>query len=200
MTATLQRRIEKPAHYHPVVADSALDAVDPVAVAFSEGGPDALRRAYDEHGSLIYSYCRRSLGPENGRDVTQEVFLAAWKAHHRYDHQRGALGGWLMAIAKNKVIDHLRASGRRVTTTGAIDPEAFASDADTAGRLADRMAVAEAVKTLPERARTVVSMAYFDDLTHTQIAEQTGLALGTVKSDIRRGLERMRRHLEVGDV
>ena len=124
------------------------------------------------------------------------MFLAAWRAHERYDADRGSLAGWLMGIAKNKVIDQLRATGRRVSTVGGVDMAHMATEVEEVSALANRLLVSDAVKTLPERARTVVELAFYEELTHGEIAERTNLPLGTIKSDIRRGLTRMRRHLE----
>lgn len=182
--------------YRPVVARDEIRAVDDLAVAFERGDDNALRLAYDAHGPLIYTFCKRSLGAEAGRDVTQEVFLAAWKARQRFDAQRGTLAGWLMGIAKNKVIDSFRASGRRVATVGMAEGFELSSGPGAVENLAERMLVAEALANLPDRARRVIELAFYEDLTHTQIAEETNLPLGTVKSDIRRGLSRLRRQLE----
>ena len=173
-----------------------LRVVDPAEAAFAQGDDAALKAAYDAHGSLVYTYCKRSLGAEQAKDVTQEVFLAAWRARERFDSERGSLAGWLMGIAKNKVIDHLRMTGRRVSTVGGTDLVEIAVTEESVSAMADRMLVNEAIQSLPERARRVVELAFLHDLTHAQIAEQTDLPLGTIKSDIRRGLARMRRHLE----
>ena len=182
--------------YSAPVTGGELRAVDPAEVAFDRGDEAALKLAYDEHGSLIYTYCKRSLGPELAKDVTQEVFLAAWRARERFDSQRGSLAGWLMGIAKNKVIDQIRLAGRRVSTVGGTDLVEVSATSEHVSALADRLLVSEAINSLPERSRRVVELAFFEDLTHAQIAERTDLPLGTIKSDIRRGLARMRRHLE----
>ena len=182
--------------YSAPVTGGELRAVDPAEVAFERGDDTALKAAYDEHGSLIYTYCKRSLGPEVAKDVTQEVFLAAWRARERFDSQRGSLAGWLMGIAKNKVIDQIRLTGRRVSTVGGTDMAEIGATTEHVSALADRLLVSEAINSLPERSRKVLELAFFDDLTHAQIAERTDLPLGTIKSDIRRGLARMRRHLE----
>lgn len=182
--------------YSRIVNMRHLHAVDDVELQFSRGDEAALKAAYDAHGDLIYTYCRRSLGADAARDVTQEVFLAAWRAAERFDTQRGSLAGWLMGIAKNKVIDHLRAGGRRVSTVGGADVSEISVGTEEAGALADRLLVSDAIASLSGRSREVVELAFFEDLTHAQIAERTQLPLGTIKSDIRRGLARMRRHLE----
>lgn len=172
-----------------------VDAPDPLVAAFVDGSQAGLRAVYDEHQRLIYSLCRRSLTPEQAADATQETFLAAWRSRHRFDPARGDLGGWLVGIARFKVIDSLRARSRRPEVTDDRQHDTGSPDGRV-DKMAERMLVSEALETLPERARELVKLAFYEDLTHTQIAERTNLPLGTVKSDIRRGLERLRRHLE----
>jgi len=165
---------------------------------FLSGSEDGLRLAYDQHGALIFSFCRRAL-PESAADITQEVFLAAWKSRQRFDPTRAPLPAWLIGIAKNKIVDALRKSGRQVPR---IDDHTGDRVASVGGAIADldslgdRMLLAEALSQLSDRARRVVELAFYEDLTHPQIADRTGLPLGTVKSDIRRGLQRLRRYLE----
>ena len=186
----------RPARYARRVSTADLRAPDDVELAFVAGDEDALRRVYDAHGGLVYTFCARSLDHDRAHDVTQEVFLSAWRARDRFDPARGTLAGWLMGIAKNRVIDNVRSerrhSDRRADDDGAELP--VRADVDDLG---DRMLVGEALRSLPERPRRVLTLAFFEDLTHPQIAERTGLPIGTVKSDIRRGLARIRSHLEL---
>lgn len=163
--------------------------------SFERGDENALRAAYDAHGPLVYSFCRRSLDVDRAKDVTQEVFVSAWRARDRFDSSKGSLAGWLMGITKNRLIDNIRAEQRHADRRSYAQPADLpvASDVE---RVGDRMLVADALKSLPERSRMVIELAYLSDLTHTQITEQTSLPLGTVKSDIRRGLASIRRHLE----
>jgi RNA polymerase sigma-70 factor (ECF subfamily) len=185
------------AGYSPGVtsADARPDA-DAAEAAFVAGAPDALEQAYGVHGRLVYTLCRRSLSAEAAADVTQEVFVSAWQARAQFNPDRGSLGGWLVGIARNKVIDALRSQARRPVSAR----EPLVSDAPVTAvaveSLADRLLLADAMADLPERAKKVIQLAFYEDLTHPEIAERTALPLGTVKSDIRRGLQRMRRHLE----
>ncbi len=168
---------------------------DGLGFAFASGDDTALRAAYDTHGATIFTFCRRSLPEDRAKDVTQDVFVSAWRARTTFDPSRGTLGGWLMGIAKNRIIDNVRSERRHE------DRRSDAEVADLPGsseieRVGDRLLVTEVLRELPERARTVVQMAYIDDLTHAEIAERTGIPLGTVKSDIRRALTKMRDQLE----
>ncbi|GJM39204.1 MAG: RNA polymerase sigma factor [Acidimicrobiales bacterium] len=169
--------------------------VDDVDATFAQGGDDALRRAYDAHGSLVYTLCSRALGPERANDVTQEVFLSAWRARERFDPAKGKLAAWLTGIAKNRIIDAIRAEKRHSDRRAPESTEELPTEGE-AERLGEQMLVADALRTLPDRPRQILTLHYFEDLTHPQIAERTNLPLGTVKSDIRRGLARIRQHLE----
>jgi len=170
---------------------------------FAAGDGGALRAAYDTHGGLVFNLCRRVVGPDHAPDVAQEVWVAAWNSRHRFDPARGALPGWLAGIARFKIADHLRRLGRRDVLGAAGDaadaavdgPDGRTVESDT-DRVAERLLVAEALRVLEPRQRAVVELAFYSDATHHEIAERTGLPLGTVKSDIRRGLAKLRRHLE----
>ena len=171
---------------------------------FATGGEQAVRVAYERYGSLVYSFCRRIVGPDDAAEVAQDVFVSAWRSQPTYDPDRGGLGGWLIAIARNKAIDQLRRQGRRppqdasghekISGGRADVVDASAVDVDA---IADRMLLAEALDELAPRARRVVEMAFMQDLSHEQIAASTHMPLGTVKSDIRRSLPVLRRALAV---
>jgi RNA polymerase sigma-70 factor (ECF subfamily) len=167
-----------------------------IARDLAAGDESALKAAYDAHGSLVYSFCRRSLGPERAADATQEVFLAAWRSRERYRAERGSLAGWLLGIARFKVIDVMRADGRAPVPRDLTTEDVAGAGESDVTATAERMLLAEAISTLPERAQEMVHLAFFEDLTHSQIAERCEVPLGTVKSDIRRSLQRLRRHLE----
>lgn len=182
--------------------DHAVPADADMARRFRDGDSGALEEVYRAHGRLVYSFCRRSLGDQRAADATQEVFLAAWRSRGRYRPEAGSLPGWLMGIARFKVIDAIRAHDRQPVAVDVTDRPIAHDTGDDLGdieRVAQRMLLADALETLPERSRTMVQCAYFEDLTHTQIAERFGVPLGTVKSDIRRGVARLRRHLEAFD-
>lgn len=176
-----------------------MELVDDLERRFVQGDERALAQVYEDHGSLVYTYCRRQLGPETGRDVTQEVFTSAWRARHRFDPERGSIRAWLMGIAKNRVVDQYRMQSRRPQIADGIevaDREDNGSDRIQVDRIGDRMILASALNELNDRARTVVELSFFHQLTHPEIAAQTGLPLGTVKSDIRRSLQKLKHHLE----
>lgn len=154
-------------------------------------GVDGLKAAYDAYGAEIHRFCARTLGPDVAGDATQEVFVAAWRDRERFDPSRGPLVGWLMGIARNKVKGVLRDSGRHPVPMAAEVVE-IASAPDPVDALADRLVVARSLRALPERAQAVVRLAFVEGHSHQEVADRLGLPLGTVKSDIRRGLERLR--------
>ena len=153
-------------------------------------------------GTLVFTYCVRALGDrERAADCTQETFVSAWRSRHRFDPAKGSLPGWLVGIARYRVLDAHRASAR-VPMPGLTDAVADASDprpGPTEG-LADRLLLAHALEVLSPRARQVVQLAFYSDLSQTEIASRLDLPLGTVKSDMRRALQRLRHALEGGDV
>lgn len=180
--------------YDRSVSAASPDIARALDRAFATGTAD-LRAAYDAHGSLVYGICRKALGPEAAKDVTQEVFVSAWRARERFDPSKGTLAGWLVGIAKRRVIDHLR-SERRHADRRADELTDAPDHTEHVDRIADRSLVVDALRQLPDRQREIIQLAYVHDLTHHDIAERTGIPLGTVKSDIRRGLIRIRDLME----
>lgn len=188
---------------HGVLTSSSEDPEAWLRAKFVAGEADALAAVYAEHGPAVYTYANRAIGAEQAKDLTQEVFLSAWRARQSFDPNRGSLGGWLMGITKNRLIDSYRKAGRRVDEAELSDPvqaRLVSDDHQTFQTLTDRMVLASALATLPDRQREVLTMAFWGDRTQQQIAEETGLPLGTVKSDMRRGLLKLRAELEHSDV
>jgi|KBSMisStaDraftv2_1062788.scaffolds.fasta_scaffold47366_2 RNA polymerase sigma-70 factor (ECF subfamily) len=177
---------------------------DTLGWAFARGEAD-LRAVYDRHAPLVYSICRKALGEPAAAEVTQDVFVNAWKARHQFDPERGALGAWLVGIAKRRIVDHVRREARHTTRRAEHDAErveAISADdhpEEVVDRISERMRVAHALAALQERPRQVIGLAYVHGLTHQEIAERTGIPLGTIKSDIRRGLLALRDVMEQGD-
>ena len=171
------------------------EPIESIEKAFARGDADALKAAYQHHATLVYTFCRRTIDEGRAKDVTQEVFISAWRSRARYEPSKGSLAGWLVAIARNRIIDNVRAEQRHSDRRASGAPNEVLVDSQV-DRIADRLLIAEALRCLTDRARQVVAMHYFDDLTLRQIAERTQQPLGTVKSDLRRGLARIRHQLE----
>lgn len=173
-----------------------------LAAAFPGGGADVLRQVYDRYSGLVFRIALRALPtPGDAEEATQATFVSAWHARSTYRPERAPLSAWLGSIARRRAIDRLRVLNRErlAAEAAAMDAQrehTVASD-DVAGRVIDRIVVADELALLPEPQRRVLQLAFFDDLTHTQIAGVTGLPLGTVKSHLRRGLLQLRHRWEV---
>ena len=178
---------------------TALDDATELARRFASGDERALAEIYGQWSSLVYSLALRSLGDAtDAEDVTQKVFVAAWQGRARFDPARASLSAWLVGITRHTIADTHQARSRERSITEQVaaitgDETAPAPETD----LADRLLIADEMARLDPLPRAVVRLAFFDDLTHLQIAERLGIPVGTVKSHIRRSLNKLRGRLEV---
>jgi len=173
-----------------------------LAAAFAAGQESALRAAYDQYSGLVFRIALHSLGNRgDAEDVTQATFVSAWRGRDTYDPIRGSLAGWLVGIARRRTVDLLRAQARTQRELDAAGLEAGSVElADPAEHAVDAVVVADGLAELPPVQRRVLELAFFDDLSHPQIAAATGMPLGTVKSHVRRGMIRLRDRLEAAGV
>ncbi|MFI9803548.1 sigma-70 family RNA polymerase sigma factor [Streptomyces sp. NPDC052301] len=173
-----------------------------LARGLAAGDDACLTAAYQRWSGLVHTLARRSLGDAGeAEDVTQQVFLGAWRGHAGYRPERGAPAGWIVGIARHRIADALSARTRRGELAAAAT-EVLARterDADRPEAVLDRVLVRDELARLPADQQRVLRLAYFEDLTQSQIAERTGWPLGTVKSHTRRGLRRLRRNLCAAD-
>jgi RNA polymerase sigma-70 factor (ECF subfamily) len=174
-----------------------------VAARLKEGDEAALAEAYQRFSSLIFTIAFRSIGDRlDAEDVTQQVFVAAWQARAQYNEASGTLAGWLIGIARHKITDRQRGSERERKSQQAalkvVDP--IIKPVDDVDRVADRVVLADELAKLGQPQRNIIELAFYEDLTHVQIADRLGLPLGTVKSHLRRSLDRLRTRLEVDRV
>ena len=159
------------------------------------GDTDSLRLLYDRYGTILFGMAYRLLGDRQlAEDCVQDVFVTVWRSAGRYDPARARVTTWLFTIARNKIVDMLRWRSRRPVEPL---PEQWSSDespdaAELAAAAENGESVAAAVAELPELQREVVALAYFDGLTHAEIAARLGVPIGTVKGRIRLALERLR--------
>ncbi len=159
------------------------------------GNEDALRALYARYARPIFTLGLRLLGsPEAAEELTQDVFLAAWRKAARFDPSRGRLSTWLMTIAHNLAVDRLRRE------TGATRPHLVLVDevpeiigADEDEPLMERDAALRALSSLSDAERRLLARAYFGGLTAREIAEDDGIPLGTVKTRLRTALIKVRR-------
>jgi RNA polymerase sigma factor (sigma-70 family) len=152
---------------------------------FRQGDPDAVRSIYRSHGRLVYAVAYRVLGDRGlAEDATQQTFVKAWRAAQSFDERR-ELGPWLAAIARRVAIDLYRREAIRpadpIESVPAGDA-ALVATPPTAEAIYDVWEVRQAVAQLPPDEQEVIRLQHLDGFTHTQIAQQLGLAAGTVKS------------------
>ncbi|WP_267421998.1 MULTISPECIES: RNA polymerase sigma factor [unclassified Curtobacterium] len=170
-----------------------------LADAFGSGDERVLRAVYERWSSLVYTLALRSLTDvAAAEDVTQQVFVRAWRGRHTYRPDTAPLGAWLVGITRNCVADALAERARQERLAHAVaDEERSAPAEDPHDGMAERVLVAGELDRLEDVPRTVMRLAFFEELSHREIAERLGLPLGTVKSHIRRSLARLRTRLEV---
>ena len=172
----------------------------------ADGDEVALAELYDGTSSLVHGLVLRILGePEAAEEVTADVYLQVWRQAERYDPARGEALGWLLTIARSRAIDRLRNQTIRRErhepegTTRLRGPSpAVASGLEEAVRATERRhAVQRALMHLSPDERGTIELAYYQGLSHSEIAAKLGAPLGTVKTRIRLGMTRLRQ--ELGD-
>jgi RNA polymerase sigma-70 factor (ECF subfamily) len=160
-----------------------------------------MAQLYDSYGKLAFSLIYRIVRDVGvAEDLVQETFLRVWNRALGFDAARGALGPWLLAVARNRAIDYIRSSGGKMAR-GSLDLEYaehpstfvnFESDLLTRDR---EMRVRKAVDRLNENQRHVIELAYFEGLSQSEMAERMGQPLGTVKTWVRSALKNLREEL-----
>jgi len=157
------------------------------------GDDEALNALYSRYARVVNGIARRVLGDETeAQDIVQTVFVQAWQTAGRYDARRGTVAAWLSTQARSRAIDALRKRRSRREISG--DLERCGAAARSA---VDHVAVQQALGGLPDRQRQTIELAFFEGLTHTEIADRLGQPLGTIKTRARSGLARLRARLAV---
>jgi RNA polymerase sigma-70 factor (ECF subfamily) len=166
---------------------------------FRAGDEGALREAYDRYGGMVLRVGLLRLGNhQDAEDLVQMVFVRAWKGRAGFDSAKGSLGAWLLGITRRLIADRYAALDRDRRIVAAAQRNAPAeAQAAPADRVVDRVVVGNELDRLPEEQRRVVMLAFYGELSHSQIAATTGLPVGTVKSHIRRALIQLRKRWEV---
>lgn len=155
----------------------------------AQGDETALAECYAVLGPLVRRHAGRLVPPHAVDDVVQLVFLEVWRKRRRFDPARG-LEPWVLAIARNRAIDQLRAEARHSRRSVPLDDAAGVPDATAAVDAA--CDVREALAGLPHPQRQAIVLAHFGQLTQREIADRLAVPLGTVKARTTRGLRRMR--------
>jgi RNA polymerase sigma-70 factor (ECF subfamily) len=183
-----------------VIAEPMPDADLELARQFSAGDDLALARMYQRYGALVHTVAMRALGdPDEAADVTQQVFIAVWQGRDRYRPATGGLAGWLIGITRHKIADAwaARSRERRVFQGAAAATYEPVDGSPSSAHLVDRVLLADELSRLAEPQRNIMKLAFYEGLTHGEIAASLRMPLGTVKSHIRRSLVHLRTRLEV---
>lgn len=185
-----------PSHLASVPATPPSD--EDIARGFASGDEEALAAAYRRWGTFVHSLALRSLrDAQDAEDVTQQVFVAAWRGRAGYDPDRSPLGAWLTGITRNAIADVHALRARETRNSIAVAAVADRDEDHGTALIADRLTIVDELDRLGEPQGTILRLAFYEDLTHDQISDRLGLPLGTVKSHIRRSLTRLRDRLEV---
>ena len=181
--------------------DEQLGPDDALVRQIAAGSADALGRLYDRHAPKVYGLARRILAqPEDAEEVVQDVFAQIWRDAPQYRKERASVAGWMIMLTRTRAIDRLRARRARPDQDAAVDPSPVANtfqsddpDPEAFAILAhEARQVRSALEHLPDDQRSVVTMAYYDGLSHAEIADRTGIPLGTIKTRIRAAMATLR--------
>jgi RNA polymerase sigma-70 factor (ECF subfamily) len=156
----------------------------------------AMAEVFDRYGSLVYSVALRVLrDPAQAEDVMQEIFFQVWKSPQSFVQVKGSLGAWLAVVARNRAIDSLRRRKPTDSVEEVVLPAAtnLASEVERNSMMDKVRAV---LKGLPPEQQKTVELAFFEGMSHSEIAAKTGDALGTVKTRIRSALISLRKGMQ----
>jgi RNA polymerase sigma-70 factor (ECF subfamily) len=163
------------------------------------GSTEALARLYDRHAGTVFGLARRILNRlEDAEEVVQDVFTQVWREAGRYERSRATVAGWVVMLTRTRAIDRLRSRNARPdqrspeTAPMPDIPAAAWSPEQVTISEEDVRGVRGALAELPEAQRTLVELAYYEGLTHSEIAAKTGVPLGTVKTRIRTAMATLR--------
>jgi RNA polymerase sigma-70 factor, ECF subfamily len=168
----------------------------------AEGNPDALGRIYDATSPILMALALRILGRrEDAEEALLDVYCKAWQRADLYDEQRGTVMAWLMTMMRTTALDRVRSRVSREARVevlveddplpaSGLDPESLAVSSQQRAR------IRAALEQLPPEQREALEVAFFEGLTHSEIAERLAIPLGTAKTRVRRGLEKLRSLLD----
>lgn len=154
---------------------------------------DGMERLYDAYRGIAYGLALQILREKTAaEDVLQEAFLAIWRARDQYESKKGSVKSWLLTIVRNRAIDRLRHDRAGSTKIVELDQaELIGDNADPGATGPERLWMHQALQALPTAQREAILLAFFGGYTYAQIAERKGLPLGTVKGQLRLGLQKL---------
>jgi RNA polymerase sigma-70 factor, ECF subfamily len=177
-----------------------------LVLRIAQGDQTALSTLYSRYAQILYSFSMKSLGlKEESEEVIIDVFAQVWRIAERYDAQKARVDTWLFMLTRSRILDRLRKRQRSlpspelINQLGQIQSEQSSVDPIEDVLIAERRErVLAALEVLPSEQRLVIELAYYQGLTQSEIACQTGLSLGTVKTRVRLGLNKLRTALASG--
>lgn len=163
----------------------------------AKGDQQALLELYDRYASRVYALTLRVLRDSMAaEEVTQDVFLRLWSRARLYVPSRGTVSTWLLTIARNASLDRLRLERRRPPASNEMDPDSLLESIPEGTASPEELrwrGLSLALQGLPAEQRRPIELAYYQGLSHSQIAEELGWPIGTVKTRLRLGMEELRR-------
>jgi RNA polymerase sigma-70 factor, ECF subfamily len=179
-------------------AHSRTDPGDPALMRrIADGDQTALAAVYDRYARLVYSVALRILrNADLAEEVSQDIFYQLWRTAPAFNPSRGSLSGWLLVCTRNRAISRLR--GRAVEPAAELHEQMAVFTVNIEDVLAQAQQISRvqaAMEKLPPAQRQALELAYFEGLTHTEIASRTGEPLGTVKTRLRAAVEFLKRAL-----
>jgi RNA polymerase sigma-70 factor (ECF subfamily) len=183
-------------HSGPILSDEELMS------QLAAGKKDALGPLHGRYAPLIFSIAAQTIDRATAEEIVQDVFVAVWRKAGTFDPARGRFRAWVLRIAHLRVLNELRRRGRRVRVEpdpngkhlGSV-PEPGPGPVEEAWQAHRRVILSEAVEALPAPQRQALRLAFLEDLTHEQVADFLNLPLGTAKTRIRAGVQRLRAYL-----
>jgi RNA polymerase sigma factor (sigma-70 family) len=164
---------------------------------FAQGDEACLQEVFRRSAPLIYTIAYRALrSSTDGEEITQDVFVSAWRARGNYQAEKGSLSGWLIGIARHRIADRQRVRGRDLRLVQAVTKQ---TDVDVRpealSTLIDRIVLTDEIDRLPHPRGTILRLAFWEGRSYPQIADHLNLPIGTVKSHARRALLHLRTRL-----
>lgn len=173
-----------------MIKDQWIDQIDRIRTNKDEA---AFAELFRHFAPRVKSFLMKSGASETlAEECAQEVMATLWRKAHLFDPTRASVSTWIFTIARNRKIDALRKQRRPEPEDLTWGPESEPDQADVLALQQETAKLEEALGQLPQKQRELIERAYFGDLSHSEIAEETGLPLGTIKSRIRLALERLR--------
>jgi RNA polymerase sigma-70 factor (ECF subfamily) len=168
--------------------------IDRLGPRLASGEQGAFEEMHSRFGSMVFGYLNQMLRDRgSAEDVFQQVMTEAWRRRGQYDPGRAGLTTWLLTIARSRALDELRRRRPEPVDPAAVAEALLEGHEDI---LLEQWRIRQLLAQLPDDERLLLELRFFEDCSQTEIASRTGIALGTIKSRMVRGLDRLRELLE----